>query len=715
MPETNNTNLSENIRKQIRRRYTIVLFLFTIPVLIIFFQIVNVQFIEGKEWRELARKQKKENVEVPPSRGNILSRDGQLMASTIPTYALYMDFQAVNQDTLFCYINQLCNKLSEKIGDKSPSGYRQHLLKGYQKQSREYLISKKRVTHSELRDIQKFPLFEKGRYQSGLYEKKYFRREKPFGSLASRTIGDIYGEFAKGGKNGLELYYDSLLRGAPGLCVRQKVAGKYISVVTQNPQDGIDLVTTIDLNFQDIAEAALVRELASCNARSGSVVLMEVKTGEVLAISNLAVRDSGEYIESQNFAMADESEPGSTFKTFSMIVALEDKLVNPGDSFDTGNGIRMMYGSLMSDHNAKRGGYHKISAAQSIWYSSNIGVSHFIDNSYHSNPSKFVDGLYRMGLNKPMNLEIPGSGRPYIPHPKDKNRYWAKTDLPWMSIGYVTNIPPIYTLAFYNAIANNGQLMRPYFVKSLSRNGETMKEFSPTILNPKICSDETLVKIHLMLDSVVRNYKGTGKPANSPVVLIAGKTGTAQLSKGSKGYKEGGASHQVSFCGYFPANEPKYSCIVVVREPGKGAPSGGLMAGSVFREIAERIYARDSRLNPGEQKDSIKTLLPVIKSGNRNLTKVLLDEYKISAKMTKIEKSVWINSKTNADGIELTPEEVILKLVPDVRNMGARDAVYLLGNMGLHVTLTGRGKVASQSIAPGSFYNKGQIVSLALD
>lgn len=714
MEENNNTNLSEVIRKQIRRRYTIVLFLFALPVLIIFIRIGKVQFVEGKEWRALAKKQKKENVEVPPNRGNILSRDGQLMASTVPTYALYMDFQAVNEDTFLCYINPLCNKLAEKIGDKSSSEYRKHLMKGYQKRSREFLITRKRVTHSDLRSIQKFPLFKKGRNQSGLYEKKYFRREKPFGSLASRTIGDIYGEFSKGGKNGLELFYDSLLRGSPGFCVREKVAGKYISVVTQNPIDGTDLLTTIDLNFQDIAESALVKQLKSCRAQSGSVVLMSVQTGEVLAMSNLAVRDSGEYVETKNFAMSDESEPGSTFKTFAMMVALEDKLVNPNDSFDTGNGIRMLYGSVMTDHNANRGGYHTISAAQCIWYSSNVGISHFINSHYSSNPSKFVDGLYRMGLNKPMNLEIPGSGKPYIPHPKDKNRYWARTDLPWMSIGYVTNIPPIYTLAFYNAIANKGTLMRPYFVKSLIKNGETIKEFSPTVLNPKICSDETLVLIHEMLDSVVRSQKGTGKPANSPLVKVAGKTGTAQLSKGSKGYKDGGKSHQVSFCGFYPSDEPKFSCIVIVREP-KGIPSGGLMAGSVFREIAERIYARDSRIDPGEKPDSTRTLIPDLKSGNSDLTKVMLEKYGISATINNIDKSGWINAKKSNSGLEITPKEVRLKLVPDVRNMGARDAVYILGNMGLRVTLSGRGKVVSQSVSPGSVFNKGQSISLRLE
>ena len=713
MPETNYNNFSENVRKQIRRRYTVVLFLFFIFVIIIFGRIIKVQFVEGPAWRELAKKQKRENVEVLPNRGNILSRNGELMASTIPIYSLYMDFQAIDQDTFFHYLDPLSKKLSQKIGDKSPYGYRQHLLRGYQKQSREYLVCKKKVTHTELKEIKQFPLFSKGRYQSGLYEKKYYRREKPFGSLASRTIGDIYGEFSKGGKNGLELKYDSLLRGAPGLCVRQKVAGKYISVITKNPVDGIDLTTTIDVKLQDIAETALAKELSRINATSGSAVLMDVKTGEILAITNLAVADSGEYHETQNFAMADQSEPGSTFKTFSMIVALEDKVVNPNDSIDTGNGVRNMYGRFMKDHNANHGGYHTITAAQSIWYSSNVGVSSFIDKAYKSNPSKYVDGLYRLGLNKPMDLEIPGSGRPYIPHPKDKNRYWSRTDLPWMSIGYVTQMPPIYTLAFYNAIANGGKLMRPYFVKSFSQNGETIKEFSPVMLNPQICSEGTLTIVREMLDSVV--VHGTGAGARSKIVPIAGKTGTAQLSHGVGGYKQGGISHQVSFCGYFPADEPKYSCIVVIREPKSEYPSGGTQAGGVFREIAERIYALNTFSVPEVKPDSLKVVVPNIRSGNAKLTMTLLQELNVNDKVSGDKSSEWVKIKTRDKRIELTEMGKYLNLVPDVRNMGARDAVYLLGSIGLNVRLLGKGKVIGQSITPGSLYNKGQTVTLTLN
>jgi cell division protein FtsI (penicillin-binding protein 3) len=711
--QDNNNNLSEGIRKAIRRRYTVVLFLFFIPVLMILFTIIKVQFVEGAAWKALGAQLTMEDVLVPPNRGNILSKDGQLMASTVPYYGLYMDFQAVNQDTFFHYLNPLCKSLSLKMGDKSAAGYRQHLLKGYKKQSREYLISKKKVSHTELREIRLFPLFKKGRYQSGLYEKKYLQRQKPFGSLASRTIGDIYGDFNKGGKNGLELRYDSLLRGQPGVCIRQKVAGKYMGVNQREPVDGIDLVTTLDIHIQDIAETALGRELRRINATSGTVVLMEVATGEVRAISNLGLMPSGDYYETQNYAVSDQSEPGSTFKTFSMIVAMEDGYVEPGDSVNAGNGIRMMYGRNMTDHNKNRGGYHMITAAKSIWYSSNIGVSSLIDKYYKSQPCKFVDGLYRLGLNKSLNLEIPGSGRPRIPYPADTKRYWARTDLPWMSIGYVTQIPPIYTLAFYNAIANNGTLVRPYFVKAYSRNGQTLEEFSPQVLNTKICSDTTLVKIRLMLDSVVGN--GTGAGARSKVVAIAGKTGTAQLSKGSSGYLQGGTTHQVSFCGYFPADKPKYSCIVVIREPKGELPSGGKQAGGVFREIAERMYAQNLRLKPENPDSSFTPSYPIPKAGRILTLEKILTDLNIPFNKNVTGKSLWAQTNSDSKGVSIMSRDLVKKLVPNVFGMGARDAVYLLGSLGLNVSISGRGKVVSQSIPAGAYYNQGQRIGLALN
>jgi cell division protein FtsI (penicillin-binding protein 3) len=394
-----------------------------------------------------------------------------------------------------------------------------------------------------------------------------------------------------------------------------------------------------------------------------------------------------------------------------MIVALEDGMIHPKDSVDTGNGVKVMYGRNMTDHNANHGGYHRINAEKSIWYSSNIGVSTLIDKHYRNQPCKFVDGLYRMGLNKPMDLEIPGSAKPFIPYPVGK-RYWAKTDLPWMSIGYVTQIPPIYTLAFYNAIANNGKLIRPFFVKAFSHNGENIKEFQTTTLNEKICSDHTLSQIKLMLDSVVEH--GTGKPVFSKVVSIAGKTGTAQLSKGSSGYQQGGKTHQVSFCGYFPADHPKYSCIVVIREPKGEIPSGGKQAGGVFREIAERIYAQNLRLKPTMPDSVRRVAFPFPKAGRVRNLKEVLSELNIPFSLDVTGKTNWVQPTIDETGLHMTSVEPRKWIVPNVMNMGARDAVYLLGREGLQVSMSGRGKVISQSIPAGSLFNRGQQIGLVL-
>jgi cell division protein FtsI (penicillin-binding protein 3) len=722
--EPKNNNFNEEIRKDIRNRYTIMVVLFFIPVLVILWNVGKIQFVEGAAWNKEAFKDRQENRDVPANRGNILSCDGQLMASTVPSYNLLMDFKTVDKDTLLHYINPLSYKLSEKLKDKSASAYRKHILQGFRKQHSAWTLSKVRVSYLDLIEIKKFPLFNKGQYKSGLYVKKYLQRKKPFGSLASRTIGDIYGDFGKGGKSGLELRYDSLLKGHPGKCVHRKIAGKYMDVNEVNPVDGIDLVTTIDVSMQDVAETALRRELQRIHATSGTVVLMEVATGEVKAISNLGLTTSGEYGETRNFAVSDQSEPGSTFKTFSMIVGLEDGVIHPNDPVDTQNGDVVMYKRHMKDHNADKGGYHIINAAKSIWFSSNVGVSLLIDKHYRSNPMKFIEGLRRLGLNKPMNLEIPGSAKPRIPYPGCSFYYWSGGSLPWMSIGYVVTIPPIYTLAYYNAIANNGKLIRPFFVKGFSRDGKLMQEFSTETLNEKICSDRTLSEIRLMLDSVVGS--GTGKAVKSKIVSIAGKTGTAQLSHGASGYKAGGTSHQVSFCGYFPADKPKYSAIVVIREPKGEIPSGGKMAGGVFKEMAERVYSRELRLHPGELRaqemenkpDSVKVklpLYPLVKGGQIRNLKTALAILNVPFIADSQRENDWVRASSSDTGVSLGLRAITPRLVPDVKDMGARDAVYLLGKMGLNVTISGRGKVVGQSIPPGSFILKGQRIGLILD
>jgi cell division protein FtsI (penicillin-binding protein 3) len=717
-PKNNQQN--EEIRKEIRNRYTILVVLFVIPVLVILYNVAKIQFVEGKSWNKEAFKDRQENRDVPANRGNILSCDGQLMASTVPSYTLLMYFKTVDEDTLMKYLLPLSSHLAEKLKDKSSFQYQQHLLKGLHKQSSAWPVSHVKINYLDLKEIYKFPLFSKGQYKSGLYVRKYLQRKKPFGSLASRTIGDIYGDFAKGGKNGLELKYDTLLKGISGKCVHRKIAGKYMDVNEVNPIDGIDLVTTIDVTMQDIAETALRRELNRIHGSSGTVMLMEVATGEVKAISNLGLTTSGEYAETKNFAVSDQSEPGSTFKTFSMMVGLEDGYIHPDDPVDAEGGVVVMYKQFMRDHNADKGGYGMISAKKAIWVSSNIGVSKLIDRYYHSQPTKFIDGLKRLGLFDKMKIEIPGSASPRIPFPGCKFYYWSPGSLPWMSIGYVATVPPIYTLAVYNAIANNGKLIRPFFVKGFSRNGKMVQEFTTETIREKICSDNTLTQIKLMLDSVV-GHQGTGKTMMNDVVTIAGKTGTAQLNYGASG----GLSHQVSFCGYFPAENPKYSGIVVIRDPKGEQASGGHQAGGVYREMAERIYARALRLQPGDpapnskkkiaRVDTLQPKYPIVKAGNRLAMKAALTSLNVPLRGLSETGPEWVELNTTGSAIQLVSRSVGGKLMPNVLNMGARDAVYLLGNMGLDIVLTGHGKVHSQSISPGTYVHKGQHIGLTLD
>ena len=420
----------------------------------------------------------------------------------------------------------------------------------------------------------------------------------------------------------------------------------------------------------------------------------------------------GNYYEMRNNAISDMLEPGSTFKTASIMVALEDGKITPDTEVDTGNGIMNMYGSKMKDHNWYRGGYGKINVTRILEVSSNIGVSYLIDKYYKDNPQKYVDGLKRMSIDQPLHLQIAGEGKPNIRGPKE--RYFAKTTLPWMSIGYETQVPPLNILTFYNAIANNGTMIRPKFVKAAVKDGEIIKEFPTEIINTKICSDRTLTQIREILHKVVS--EGLAKPAGSKQFAVAGKTGTAQISQGVSGYKSGRVNYLVSFCGYFPAEAPKYSCIVSIQKPGLPA-SGGLMAGSVFGKIAERVYAKNLRFDIRSAIDSTTNVIPTVKSGNLNEALYALNSLNIPTQhqLNKEKgKELWGH-------VQATPSVIILQnqgkdssTVPSVIGMGAKDAVYLLESKGLKVRLNGVGRVKSQSIAGGSRIIKGQTILLTM-
>ena len=681
-------------------------------------------FIEKEKWVKVAESQKRPNLLVAPGRGNIYSVDGKLMATSVPRYYTYIDFKAegLNVDSFLHSkrngVDSLSFYLSKKFKNRTPAGYKAHLLRGLnmKKNNRQYPLIEGRISYSDLKDIKKYPFLRLNRNKSGFYTKEMVQRQKPFGTLASRTIGDIYGEIdpttgLTKGKNGLELQYDSLLRGEAGLSSVRRVGGAWTNVTEIEPVDGMDIRTTIDINIQDITEKSLVDMLKKIDAASGTAVVMEVETGEIKAITNMGRIREGVYGEEKNHAVADETEPGSTFKVASIMVALEDGICHPSDTVDVGNGIYMYKGARMTDHNNNKGGYGRISVEQAIWYSSNIGVAKTILKGYEKNPTRFVEGLYKIGLNKDLKLEIPGAGRAKIRMPNDTAHYWSKTALPWMSFGYETQIPPIYTLAFFNAIANNGKMVRPIFTREISHNGKTVQSFSTEVVNSSICSSKTLDIIKDMLLGVVE--KGTGKAVHSNIVRIAGKTGTAQIASGGV-YRRSG--HQVAFCGYFPADAPKYSCIVVIRQPRIGYPSGGTMSGGVVKSIAEKIYAAYMPIDIKKMDtDSTAVLMPQPKAGELDPLKYVLNKLDIDANTDSIETK-WVTAKKDDDEKEIILKDVPIRenLVPNVVGMGAKDAVYLLESKGLQVTLSGMGKVVSQSISPGSRASKGQTVSLTL-
>ena len=679
--------LSQNNR--IRISYFFVAIVFGIIVITIILKAIYIYSVEGDKWRKIGAEVTKPNIKVPAPRGNIYSHDRQLMATTEHMFRLYIDFWAdgLKEDTLKKYIDPLSVELARMFPEKSASQYRSHIMAGWNirakeearkasKKTREYKLfeNNRQVNYLELKEIRKMPFLCQNKNKSGLIARQFLKRTKPFGTLASRMIGDIYGNYEKNGKigkNGLELEYDSLLRGTPGISTLRKVNGRIMTVIDVDPVPGKDIISTIDIDIQDITEKALLDKLKEIDAESGTAVVMEVNTGEIKAITNMGRIREGVWTETINHAVADEIEPGSTFKVASMMVALEDGVVTPNDSVNTGNGVYKHPGGDITDHNANRGGYGRISASQAIRYSSNIGVAKIILQGYGDNRQKYVDGLYRIGLNEILDLEIPGAGKSQIKTPN------TERDLLGMSYGYVTKFPPIYTLTFFNAIANNGKMLKPIFVKEIREQEKTIERKKTKVIRDKICSDNTLKEIQTMLYDVVNQKDGTGKPARSNFVEISGKTGTARISGGKAGYTGG---HQVSFCGYFPAGKPLYSFIVVIRKPRNGAPSGGFMSGVVCKEIAEGIVSKSIKQKVEDcPLDSLTPLLPKIKRSLSPETKYVMD------------------NKT-----------------PNVVGMGAKDAIFLLENAGLKVNLTGKGTVITQTITPGTRIIKGQTIGIML-
>lgn len=731
-----NNNIKEKKSKAILNRYGFIVVLFSFVFIAIFGYVIRIMFVERDFWRAVGQREtgKKERV-IIPNRGNIYASDGRLLATSEPLYGIYVDFMAegIRKDTLMKYVGDLSTALARKFPDRSAAQYKKVILDGWalsrkelaqierakangskervRTRSRYIRIIRRDINFLELRELRSFPFFNQRSDKTGMIAEERTMRKKPFGRLAGRTVGDIYKEINKGGASGIEQKFDLVLRGDSGLKSRQKIQGRWIDIVEVPAIDGKDIKTTIDIDIQDIAERALRSKLIETEAESGCAIVMEVETGEIKAISNLDRVAGGVYSEGNPNAFSYMSEPGSTFKTMSVMAALEDGLVSPTDSFYVGTGLYEYNGKWIRDHYWRKGqdrGYLTLTEGMEV--SSNVVIAKAILKAYENNPDKYVQRLYDFGITKKQEWDVPLKGREgtvNIRFPKDKSNPWSKTTLAWMSFGYETQVPPIYVLMFYNGIANGGKMIKPFIAKAIMKDGDIVEEFSSEVVNSALCSERTLSQIKEMLRSVVTN--GTGKIVNSESFEIAGKTGTALIA--THGRYEG---YYVSFCGYFPADKPKYTCFVGIRRP-KGIPSGGGMPGMVFKNIAERIYAYNSMRTPKECKvDSTLTKKPYAKDGSYYKLKTILSELGYNYKSPDY-LSEWISVTTTNNTIELSARKSTDNTVPSVVGMGARDALFLLESLGMKVSLSGYGNVKKQSINAGSLVKKGTPIHIHLE
>jgi len=690
--------------------YTLVL-LFAI---LIVGRVVALQLFEGDKWRSKAQTLSKRDIIVHANRGDICADDGRLLASSLPYYQLRMDFRASGlTDSVFrSNVDSLALCLSRFFKDKSAKDYRRMLwnAKYRTKSNRYFLINRRKINYNELKKIKTFPLFRMGQNKGGLICEQENRRIQPHINLANRTIGYLLEGEEKQlvGKVGVEGAFESELKGVDGISIMQKLSGRWLPVNMVEPKDGNDLITTIDVNYQDVAESALEQQLIKYNAHHGSAILMEVKTGAIKAIANLGFDPKTQsYQEIYNYAIGEATEPGSTFKLASIMALLEDGYVGPMDSVDTGNGVYSFYKEKMRD--SHYGGYGKITVQEALEKSSNVGISKLVYEHYKNKPRSFINRLYEFRLNEALGLDIKGEGIPSIKYPDDPS--WSGVSLPWMSIGYAVKQTPLQTLTFYNAIANNGKMMKPRFVKELQYHGDVIRKFDNEVLKSKICSEETLDRVKNMLEGVV--LRGTSRNLRNSNYKIAGKTGTAQIADKNKGY--GHKVYQASFVGYFPADDPMYSCIVVINRPNKTKGFyGNQVAGPVFKTIADKVYAMSYSMHPIKPDDSsLEPKVPVSLNGYKNDLDKVFDGLNIEIANKNIQ-SDWVMTSRKDSIIEYKYRRVKKFMVPNVKGMGVQDALYILENAGLRVQVNGLGAVSKQSLRPGSYFKRGDRITIDL-
>ena len=699
-----------NIRANILLRVYLAFGLIVLFALAVFLRLGQVQFVQGHKWKAMADSLSTKYMAVEATRGNIYSNDGSLLATSIPEYELRMDMFAggIAEDKVFNEkVDSLAFKLAQLFQDKTAKDYSRILRKGRQDSAR-YVLIRRKVNYADLKTVRTFPLYNIGKFSGGLIAVQQNKRILPFQALAARTIGYKNANVANG--VGLEGAYNQYINGETGRRLMQRIAGGvYVPVNDEEevaPKDGADIISTIDINMQDLAQSALQKQLIKSDADHGAVILMEVATGEVRAVANFSKVSTGVYQEKFNYAIAGNQDPGSTFKLASYMALLEDKLVDTNSLI--GTGYYQIPGKLITDSHPK---IETVTVKRAFEESSNAAIAKLINTHYGNDPIKFTDHLYDWHLNEKMVLQIPGEAQPVVKNPKT-NKSWNKNmTLPQMAYGYEMQLTPLKMLSFYNAVANNGKYVAPIFVKEIRRLGNPIEQFKARVINEEICSEVTLSKIKKMLEGVVT--QGSGKQfVYNPLYKIAGKTGTAQVADGNKGYKAK-KQYQASFVGYFPADKPKYSLIVVINDP-KGGYYGGSVSGPVFREIADRVYASDMQVYSDVPVRLVgNTGNPPTKAGQSKATQKVYKAF--GFKPLFASKSEYYNTIDTSAGTIFQENSERKGVMPNVAGMGLKDALYLLGNAGLKTKVTGSGKVIRQSVQAGTKVGKGLLVDIQLD
>lgn len=716
------TKTPPNVIKLAFQRYCVVLALFVFASLIILVKTAYIMFVQHDYWMAVSTKFESRFKPLAATRGNILSADGQVLATSLPEYRIYLDpmswepdsarrvkDQIVRDSILTTKMDSMLTGMKRIIPDLDIEKTRAAILKGRAQQKHNISLYPKRVTYIQLTELKKVPLLNLPIGKSGFTTEEFRRRKNPYGRLAIRTIGNLRSENDEA-LNGLELAFDSVLSGKPGVCHRQKVANRYINLVDTPAVDGCDVVTTIDVGMQDLTEKVLGNQLRAIGARAGMCILMEVQTGNVKAMSSLSRLENGNYAEIDPRAVTNMMEPGSVFKPMSFMVAMDDGKINMNTTCNTGNGIREMHGRKMRDSDWRKGGNGVLTVPEIIKKSSNVGVSTLIDNAYASNPDQFVSGLQRIGIMEDLHIPIPGYKKPRIRYRRDNPDRWYGTTLPWMSIGYETQIPPISTLTFYNGVANGGKLVAPRFVTEVRRGNEVVQEYPTVVLRERMCKPEVLRNIQICLEGVVGKNTGTGKLAYSKNFAIAGKTGTAQIWS-----KEGFASNYlVSFAGYFPADRPRYSMIVCIE---KGAPAyGGIHCCPVFKKVAEGVMAKNRKTDYKAAIDTtaLRTVPPMMQNGNLVTLSQVLNELQVPHRNNYRTSEGLAWGAPAHQGTIMLNNETSSKGLPSVIGYGLRDAVYRLERMGVKVKVTGMGRVVAQSLPAGTPIKPKMVVKIAL-